>query len=299
MPALRPAWRGQLRLSLVTIMVELYPAQTEARTKFRQIHQPTMKPVNYDKVVKGLGAVPPEEIVRAFEYEKGDFVYVTDEEIDSVRLDTKKTLDLVQFVDLDEISPVYFDKAYYVAPADELAEDAYMVIRDSLANSGKVGVGQLAMRGKEYLAALQGGKDGLILNTLHYQDEVKRAEEAFRGIDAAPADADIVALARQLIQRNTRPFDASQFQDNYEVRLKALVDQKVKALPKKAKAAAVASDEQASGFNVIDLMASLKRSLENAPGGPAAAPKSSARGTKGSAPVPIKSARTPARKKAG
>src|SRR5438132_6287596 len=153
MPASRPVWKGQLRLSLVAIPVELYPAtKPNARPTFRQIHEPSGKPINYEKVVPGVGPVDRDEIMKGFEYEKGDYVLLTDKEIDAVKLETRKTLELTQFVNAGEIDPLYFNKPYYVVPADELSEDAFRVLRDALRQSGKIGLGQLAMRGGEYLA---------------------------------------------------------------------------------------------------------------------------------------------------
>ena len=126
----RAMWKGQLRLSLVSIPVEVYSAtRTGARFSFRQIHEPSGKPIHYDKVVEGIGPVDTDEIVKGYEYESGKYVLLEPEEIDAVKLETKKTLELVQFVDANEISPIYYDKPYYVVPTDDLAEDAYRVVR--------------------------------------------------------------------------------------------------------------------------------------------------------------------------
>jgi DNA end-binding protein Ku len=129
----RALWKGQLRLSLVSIPVEVFSAtKTGARFAFRQIHEPSGKPIHYDKVVDGIGPVDTDEIVKGYEYESGKYVLLEPEEIDAVKLETKKTLELVQFVDASEISPIYYDKPYYLVPADDLAEDAYRVVRDAL-----------------------------------------------------------------------------------------------------------------------------------------------------------------------
>src|SRR5687768_12573947 len=152
--AARPIWKGHIRLSLVSIPVELFTAtKTTEKIAFRQIHEPTGKPVHYQKVVAGVGPVETDDIRKGFEYEKGNYVLMTDDEIDAVKLETRKTFDLQQFVGVDEIEPIYFDKPYYVVPQDELAEDAFRVVRDALRETGTVGLGQLAMRGKEYFAA--------------------------------------------------------------------------------------------------------------------------------------------------
>src|SRR5690349_16105959 len=164
MPASRPIWKGQIRLSLVSINVEMFPAhKSGATTSFNQIHQPTGKRVHYQKVVEGVGPVPAEEIKKGYEYEKGEYVLLEDDELDAVKLETKKTLELSQFVEESEIPALYYDSPYFLAPADELAEDAFRVVRDALKQSHKVGLGQLALRGKEYLVAVKPQGKGMLL----------------------------------------------------------------------------------------------------------------------------------------
>src|SRR5690606_31554439 len=200
MPASRPIWKGQLRLSLVSIAVELYTAtKANARPSFRQIHEPSGKPIRYEKVVDGIGPINTDDIMKGFEYEKGDYVLLTEEEIDAVRLETKKTLELTQFVGSCEIDPLYYDKPYYMTPADDLAEDAFIVIRDALRRSEKVGLGQLALRGKEYLVAIRPAGKGLLLETLHYENELRQADPYFSDIPGKKADADLLDVATALI----------------------------------------------------------------------------------------------------
>ena len=209
MPAsARPIWKGHIRLSLVSIPVELFTAtKTTERISFRQIHEPTGKPVHYQKVVAGVGPVEADDIRKGYEYEKGNYVLLTDDEVDAVKLETRKTLDLAQFVGANEIEPVYFDKSYYVVPQDELAEDAFVVVRDAMRETETVGLGQLAMRGKEYLAAVKPYGKGLLIETLHYQDEIRKADPYFADISNKKADEDLLAVAEQLIKRKTKPFD--------------------------------------------------------------------------------------------
>ena len=174
--AARAIWRGQIRLALVSIPVELFPAtKSGAQIQFHQVHEPTGKRIKYEKVVPGVGPVDRDEIVKGYEVSKGHYVLLDPEEIDSVKLESRKTLDLVQFVDEDEIDATYFDKPYYVVPADDLAEEAYVVLRDALKAAKKVGVGQLAMRGQEYVVALKPCGRGLLLETLRYADEVHKS----------------------------------------------------------------------------------------------------------------------------
>ena len=131
--AARPVWRGQIRLALVSIPVEIYPAtKSGAQIAFHQVHEPSGKRDQYEKVVPGIGPVDRDEILKGYEVSKGDYVLLEPEEIESVKLESRKTLDLVQFVDMDDIDPMYFDKPYFVVPADDLAEEAFVVVREAL-----------------------------------------------------------------------------------------------------------------------------------------------------------------------
>lgn len=271
MPASRPIWKGQLRLSLVAIPVELFSAaKTSAKPSFRQIHEPTGKPIHYEKVVAGVGPVDKDEIIKGFEYEKGDYVLLTDEEIDAVKLETRKTLELTQFVGACEIDPIYYDKSYFVVPTDELAEDAFRVIRDALRKTQKVGLGQLSMRGKEYLAAIKPSGTGLMLETLHYEDEIRKSDPFFSQISSKKAEADLLEVATALIEKKTAPFDAAAFKDHYQTALRELIGRKMKAKGRKISTSKEEAPERPSGENVVDLMAALKESLEGGKAKPAA-----------------------------
>ena len=267
MPASRPIWKGQLRLSLVSIAVELYTAtKSNAKPSFRQIHEPTGKPINYEKVVAGVGPVDKDEIMKGFEYEKGDYVLLSDDEIDAVKLDTRKTLELTQFVGACEIDPIYFDKPYFVVPADDLAEDAFRVIRDALRASQKVGLGQLALRGKEYLVAIKPTGTGLLLETLHYEEEIRKSDPFFAGIPAKKADPELLEVATALIEKKTAAFDAGVFKDHYQSALRELIARKLKSKGKKISTREEPAETKPSGSNVVDLMAALKSSLEGSSG---------------------------------
>lgn len=299
MPAARPVWKGHIRLSLVSIPVELYSAtKTTSKISFRQIHEPTGKPINYQKVVAGVGPVDTDEILKGFEYEKGHYVLLTDEDVEDVKLETRKTLELTQFVGACEISPLYFDKPYYVLPQDDLAEDAFRVIRDALRESEKVGLGQLAMRGKEYVAAVRPCGKGLLLETLHYEEEIRKADPFFSEIGKDKADPDLLAVATQLIERKTAPFDAGNFKDHYTNALRALIDERLKG--KKPKTVE-AEEPRPTGTNVVDLMSALKKSLESSGAGDAAKPKRGAakRASPAAKPARGKAAAKPTPKAAG
>jgi len=261
MPA-RPYWQGQIRLALVSIPVEIYTAtKSGASVAFRQIHEPTGKPIHYEKVVAGVGPVEPEEIMKGFEVEKGEYVLLEPDEIDAVKLESKKTLELTQFVDIHEIDALYYEKPYYVVPADDLAEEAFIVLREALKKTRKVGLGQLAMRGREYVVSVKACGRGMLLETLRYADEVNKAASFFRDIDDAKPDPDLLELAETLIDKKSAPFDPKKFHDRYVDALKTLIERKRKAKGRKITAEAEPAPAR-GGSNVVDLMAALKKSIE-------------------------------------
>jgi DNA end-binding protein Ku len=276
MPATRPIWKGQLRLSLVSIPVEVFTAtKSNARPTFRQIHEPTGKPIHYEKVVDGVGPVDRDDIKKGYEYGKGDYVLLEDDELDAVKLETKKTLELVQFVEEDEIPALYYDTPYFVAPTDELAEDAFRVVRDALRKAKKVGLGQLALRGKEYLVSIKPCGKGLLMETLHYEDELKKSDSFFSEIPAKSADAELLEVATALIEKKTSAFDPKAFKDHYQAALRELIQRKLKS--KGRKVTDVEEPSRTSRGNVIDLMSALKKSLEGGKGTTTAEKKAPAR----------------------
>jgi DNA end-binding protein Ku len=269
--AARPYWKGQIRLALVSIPVEIYSATRSGATiAFNQIHEPTGKRIKYEKVVPGVGAVDPEDIVKGFQYSKGSYVLLDDEELEAVKLESKKTLELTQFVDANEIDPLYYERPYYVVPADDLAEEAFVVLREALRETKKVALGQLAMRGREYVVSLKPCGRGILLETLRYADEVVKAQGYFRDIPDAKPDPEMLELAEALIDKKASKFDPAKFHDRYVDALKELIERK-----RKSKGARIEAEEEETpkrGSNVIDLMAALKRSIEK-PGAKAPAAK--------------------------
>jgi DNA end-binding protein Ku len=259
--AARAYWQGQIRLALVSIPVEVYSATKSGATiQFHQIHEPTGKRINYEKVVQGVGPVDRDEIVKGYEISKGNYVLLEDEEIEAVKIESKKTLELVQFVDAGEIDVFYFEKPYYVVPADDLAEEAFIVLREALRETKKVALGQLSLRGREYLVSLKPCGKGIVLETMRYEDEVRKAQSYFKDISAAKPDKGMIDLAKTLIEQKAAPFDAGEFHDRYVEALEGLIEKK-----RKAKGKTILEDveepETARGSNVIDLMAALKKSV--------------------------------------
>ena len=268
--AARAYWQGQIRLALVSIPVEIYPAtKSGAAISFRQIHGPSGKRVNYEKVVAGIGPVDRDDILKGYEISKGNYVLLEDEEIEAVKIESRKTLELVQFVAAQDIDVLYFEKPYFVIPADDLAEEAYVVLREALKGANKVALGQLSVRGREQLVALKPCGKGIVMEVLRYADEVAKAQSFFRDIPDTKPDSELLDLATTLIEKKTAAFKPEVFHDRYVDALKRLVEKKAKA---KGKTILEDVGEPAPrGGNVIDLMAALKRSVGDEKSAPAKA----------------------------
>ncbi len=275
MPA-RPYWKGQIRLALVSIPVEIYSATKSGATiAFNQIHEPSGKRIKYEKTVPGIGPVNVDDIVKGYEYAKGEYVLLDEQEIEGVRLESKKTLELTQFVDSQDIDMIYFEKPYYVVPADDLAEEAFIVLREALRRNHKIGLGQLAMRGREYVVSIKACGRGMVMETLRYADEVNKAASYFRDIGDEEPDSDLLDLATMLIAKKTGKFDASDFHDRYVDALKELIERKKQGKTLNIDSADSSPDTR--GSNVVDLMAALKKSLGTSTATPAKKPAAKAK----------------------
>ena len=255
MPA-RAYWQGHIRLALVSIPVQVFPAtKSAARISFNQIHKPSGKRIRYEKVVPGVGAVDADDIVKGYEVEKGQYVLLSDEEIDNVKLEAKRTIDLVQFVGADEIDPIYFDKPYLVGPRrTRPAAEAYVVLRDALRETRRSGSASSSSaarqpRGAETLRQGADDRDA----PLRRRDPEGRP--VFQGDPGREAGQGARRLAEELIERKTTPFDPKAFKDHYEAALRELIDAKIENRPPEA------IEEPQIGAKVIDLMDALKRSV--------------------------------------
>jgi DNA end-binding protein Ku len=257
--ASRAYWKGHLRLSLVTIGIELHTAvKSSASIPLHQIHKPSGKRIRYMKVAPGVGEVDTADIVKGFEVDKNEYVTLEDDELDAIKLESKRTIDLIQFVEKDEIDPLYFEKPYYVVPTDDdVAHEGFAVIREALKKSGKVGLGQMATRGQDQLVAVSAEGDGLLLETLRYEKEVKDPKEIFSTIPDVKVDKEMLELATELIERKTSAFHPEKFKSHYLTALKDLIDEK----RKKGKVTAATDEELSESSNVIDLMDALRKSV--------------------------------------
>jgi DNA end-binding protein Ku len=256
--AARAFWSGHIRLALVTIPVDIVPAtKSAARISFHQIHEPSGKRIRYEKVVPDIGPVDTDEIVKGYEVEKGKYVLLTDEEIADVKLEAKKTVDLVQFVDADAIDPIYFERPYYVLPSeeDDVGLEAYTVLRDALKETKKIGLGQIVVRGQGSIVAIKPCGKGLLMETLRFAEEIKKASTAFDPIPAKKPDKDLIDLAEELIEKRVGAFHPEEFKDKYTDALRELIEAKQHRRKPRA------IEETPPASNVINLMDALKRSV--------------------------------------
>jgi DNA end-binding protein Ku len=256
----RPYWKGQLRLSLVSIGVTLYAAtQSASRLQLHQIHKPSGKRIRYEKVAPGVGPVESEDIVKGFQLDNDAYVVLEPGELEEIKLESRHAIDLVQFVDYCEVDPRYFDRPYYLAPQSDESLEGFAVVRDALHQAKKMGLGQMAMRGREYLVAIKPCGRGLLLETLRYAEEVRASDTVFEDIEDPEFDEELTDLALELIERKSAPFDAEAFKDRYGDALRELIERKRGA---KAVVEVEEGEERRQGAQVIDLMEALKRSVK-------------------------------------
>lgn len=267
----RAFWTGNLRLSLVTIPVSLYPAtSTERKIEFHQIHEPSGKRIRYQKVAPGVGPVENEEIIKGFEYEKGKYVLLDQKEIDELKLESKQTIELVRFVEPEAIDPRYYERPYYLLPDGEVAEEGYAVIQKALKQANKVGVGQLILRGQSNIVALEPCGRGLLLEILRHADEVKSAEKFFTEVPEVKVDKEALDLAIELMERKAGAFEPEKFKDEYTEAVWELINAKIEH-----RAPSVVTGEPTTA-KVINIMDALKKSVKQQGGKEQAPAKASA-----------------------
>ena len=253
--ATRPTWQGYLRLSLVSCPVALYTAtQRTSDVSFNMLHKTTKNRIKMIPTDPETGPVERSDIVKGYEIEKGHYVVVTDQEIQNVRLETTRTLDIETFVAADEIDRIYWNDPYFLVPDGDMAVEAFTVIREAMEKAGKIALGRLVMHQRERLMALEPRDRGLLAYSLRSNREVRSAEEVFDRIPKAEPEAGMVDIATRIIAQLEGPFDPSKFNDRYEDALRKLIREKQKG----HKITKVEAPREAE---VIDLMDALKRSL--------------------------------------
>jgi DNA end-binding protein Ku len=253
--ATRPTWQGYLRLSLVSCPVALYTATSRGgEVHFNMLSKATHNRIRMIPTDPETGPVERADIVKGYEIEKGRYVVVTGEELENVRLETTRTLDIERFVDDGDIDRLYWNDPYFLAPDGDMAAEAFAVIREAMKKAGKVALGRLVMHQRERLMALEAHDKGIVAYTLRNRNEVREADDIFGAIKAVKPPAQMIEIAAKIIDQLEGPFDPSQFNDRYEDALRALIKEKQKGHT-------VEAPEEPREAEVIDLMDALKRSL--------------------------------------
>ena len=289
----RPIWRGQLRLALVSCPVALYASHHErANLHFHFINPQTGHRVKMITLDAGNEhPVKRGDLARGYEYKKDHFLILSDEDFESVRVESTSTLKIEKFVQVADVDPVYFDASYYVAPDGEGDQDVYVVLRDAIARTGRMALSRLVIGRRERAVGLLPMGRGLVLHTLFDAKDLNDPARLFADVPAAKPDKEMVDLAALLIDRQTGPYDPADVEDRYEKRLRALIEAKIAG-----QALDTAEDEPEDRSNVVDLMAALKKSLSQ--GGDEPPKKAAAKSKPVKPEAEPKPARAPARKRA-
>lgn len=267
---MRAIWKGAVNFGLVSIPVSLYPATRREELKFRLLRKSDMSPINYQRVAEADGKIVPwEEIVKGYEYEKGKFVALTDEDFKRVDVEATQTVDIIDFVELKEVDPMMFQKPYYLEPLKG-GVPAYRLLRDVLRETGKIGITKVVIKTRQHLAALKPHNEVLVLELMHFQDELVGASELKIPPESkAESGRRELQMARLLVDELSEEWDPARYTDDYQSALLKVIDQKIKTGGKRLPAPARARRPAA---NVIDLVSILQQSLKEAGGGPAKKP---------------------------
>ena len=253
--AARPTWKGYLKVSLVTIPVKVFPATESAATlAFNQLHAECKTRIQQKRWCPHCEReVPNTELVKGYEYEKGHYVVVTEEDIEKVRVESSKVIDLSQFTDVTDIDPIYVDKSYYLAPDGPMAAESFAVMREGMA--GKAGIGKVALYGREYLVAVRPQKKGLVMYTLHHDAEIRSIDQV-EELNSVPSKVkpEEMKLAKQVIATFDAELNLKDYQDEYKAGLRKIIDAKIAGEE-------VVAPEIQEPPKVVDLMEALRRSL--------------------------------------
>lgn len=264
----RPFWSGQIQISLVSFSVKLFPAvESKGEIHFHQLSRKTGERIHHQKVAGQDGTervTEKDEIVKGYEYRKGEYVMIEPSDIERLRIPSRHTLSVSQFVDLSEMNPEYFEKPYFVVPDGDNQTEAFTVIRRALQSTRKAALGKIAFSGREHVIAICAPPEsvadsdnlkGMMAYTLRYSEELRNPLEYFSTIKTTEVDADQLSLAIELIQRKAAPFAPEKFQDEYEAALREFVEAKVNhvAIPK--------DEATPRPGKVVNLMDALRRSM--------------------------------------
>lgn len=253
----RPTWKGYLKVSLVNIPVKVFPATESAATlSFNQLHAECQTRIQQKKWCPHCEReVTQSELVKGYEFEKGRWVVVEEEDIQKVRVESTRVINLVQFADDTDIDPIYVDRAYYLAPDGPMGAEAFAVMRDGMA--GKAGIGKVAMYGREYLVAIRPKKKGLVMYTLHHDAEI-RSIDSIEELNSVPSKVNPaeMKLAKQVIGAFDAELNLKDYKDEYTEGLRAIIDKKIAGEE-------IVAPEVEEPAKVVDLMEALRRSLNS------------------------------------
>jgi DNA end-binding protein Ku len=271
----RPYWSGRIQVSLVSFGVQLFVAtESKSQISFHQISRSTGERIRHQKVLQSAvdsgeettgAAVGKDEIVKGYEYRKGEYILIEPSELENLRVPSKHTIDVSQFVTMDELRPEYVEKPYFVVPENDSQAEAFAVIRKALQKSGKVAIGKVSFAGRENIIAIRPAGDdahgGMMAYTLRYDNELRKEQDYFRDLKGVEINEESLELAETLIVKKSTKLDLSKFEDGYEVAVKELIEAKVNNMP-------VPKDEVAEPRGkVVNLMDALRKSLGSADGG--------------------------------
>jgi DNA end-binding protein Ku len=253
----RANWKGFLRLSLVTCPVALFPATSESeKVSFNQINRRTGHRIKYQRVDAETGEdVASEDIVKGYQVDSDSYVEITRDELDNIALDSTHTIDIDRFVPRDEIDDLYIVRPYYIVPDGKVGHDAYAVIRDTIAATGKVALARVVLTNREHIVALEARDKGLVGLLLRYPYEVRAASDYFDAIKDVKVTKDMLDLARHIVEQKSGHFEPEAFEDHYEAALIDLIDKKRAGQP-------IARAKVKTEGNVINLMDALRQSLK-------------------------------------
>ena len=258
--AVRPTWKGYLKVSLVTIPVKVFPATESAATlSFNQLHAECQTRIQQKRWCPHCEReVANTELAKGYEFEKGRYVVVSEEDIEKVRVESTRVIDLAQFTDDTSIDPIYVDRAYYLAPDGPMAASAFAVMREGMA--GKAGIGKVALYGREYLVAVKPQKKGLVMYTLHHDAEIRSIDQ-IEELNSVPSKVkpEEMKLAKQVIATFDGELDLKEYKDEYKEGLRAIIDAKIAGEE-------IVAPEVQEPPKVVDLMEALRRSLDSVSG---------------------------------
>lgn len=286
----RPSWKGHLRLSLVSCPVRLYPAVSAAsRISFNLLHKDTLKRISMRPHDPELGEVERADLVKGYEYEKGHYVVVDQEDFERAEIDSTKAIVIERFVEEDAVDPLYLETPYYLAPDGDFAEETFGIIREAMRQERKVALSRVVLSSREHLIAISVREKGFLVTTLRTAEEVRGSAELFEGLEDGKPDKEMLELAVQLLRQKAGPFEPETFRDRYQDALMEVVRAKIKG-----ETPVIAKPPETG--RVINLMEALKRSLAESGGAPARKPPARSKARKPAAETPRKAKRAAGRR---